>query len=90
MELELENNQTKKSSFYASRLFYLICGLTGVPGLLILVWCGWVKGNPFPYAALIGLALVISCTLVTVIADKTAWVKGRNNYPDDLGGPPCG
>ncbi|KZY72173.1 hypothetical protein A3739_27870 [Oleiphilus sp. HI0067] len=64
----------------------MISFLLGLVGFLILAWCGYKMGNPFPYASYIGLGLVVSATFISIIFDKSKWSKNRDDYPDNLGG----
>lgn len=56
-------------------------------GVIIIAICVYKMGNPFPYANYIGMGLIAFSVLILLIIDKSKWLKGRYNYPDNLGGP---
>ena len=77
---KMVKKKVKKKPFTSTWLYWAICALTSIPGLFILLWCGYSKGNPFPYASVIGLILMVAFTIFITVTDKTKWVKGRENY----------
>ena len=74
----------KKRGFI--QLHTLVIFLSAALGLIILAWCSYEMKNPFPYASVAGLILLAISAGVWVVFDKTKWVKGRHNYPDNMGG----
>ncbi len=76
-----------KPKRYRCPVSHIASAIFGFSGVSILFWSGISMGNPFPYAVYIGAFLFLVSLSIIFIYDKTSWIKGRQNYPNDLGGP---
>ena len=81
---------SKKRKRKPKTAFFLTCQIVllsaAALGFIIIGWCGYSMGNPFPYASYIGGSLLFFSLVANAVLDKTKMVKGRHNYPDNMGG----
>lgn len=78
-----------KEKFGKNKLFTvlsIISMLFGCVGVAVLIWSGVSMGAPFQYAIHIGVTLVVTSLVINLVCDKSKWIKGRGNYPDNVGG----
>lgn len=67
--------------------YQILGGIISGAGITILIVCGYLKTNPFPFANIVGLALTFFGVVIITFYKKIPWVKGRHYYPDNMGGP---
>jgi len=71
-----KKKKTKKRShrsidYKKYRLYQIVFSLFTMLGFIILGWCGFIKGNPFPYASYIGMFLIFIGMVVFMKTDKS-------------------